>query len=228
MTLAVAAATLSPASPARTEPAAAATVTSNVSARSTTITFVTARVVRWSDGDTVVTNRGTVRLIGVDTPEIGRCGAAMTKRLAQRLAPAGSRIRLGNPSSVRNRDRYDRLLRYVGRSGTDIGARQIRAGARARYDSRTGYDWHPRQRYYISLDRQYALKGCATSGTRGGPYPPPGDGTCPSSAPIKGNRGDEEWIYHMPGQQYYAVTNPEECFSTEDAAQRAGYRRALI
>src|SRR4051812_28693837 len=31
----------------------------------------TARVLHWVDGDTVETTRGTVRLIGIDTPESG-------------------------------------------------------------------------------------------------------------------------------------------------------------
>ncbi|MGO4454632.1 sunset domain-containing protein [Arthrobacter sp. RAF14] len=49
---------------------------------------------------------------------------------------------------------------------------------------------------------------------------------CPAWAPIKGNQGRPEWIYHLPGQRSYNVTAPEACFSTEGAAQRAGYRRA--
>ena len=36
----------------------------------------TAKVIRVIDGDTVVTTKGTVRIIGIDTPERGRCGAA--------------------------------------------------------------------------------------------------------------------------------------------------------
>lgn len=49
---------------------------------------------------------------------------------------------------------------------------------------------------------------------------------CPAWAPIKGNKGRKEWIYHLPGQRSYNITAPEACFSTEAAAQRAGYRRA--
>ena len=50
---------------------------------------------------------------------------------------------------------------------------------------------------------------------------------CPKKAPIKGNRGDE-WIYHLPSNQYYSQTNPEECFASEDGAKKAGYRAALV
>ncbi|WJY18096.1 thermonuclease family protein [Alteriqipengyuania flavescens] len=43
---------------------------------------------------------------------------------------------------------------------------------------------------------------------------------------IKGNRSRRgEWIYHLPGQEYYDVTHPEELFCTEAEAIRAGYRR---
>ncbi|WP_170297001.1 hypothetical protein [Agromyces salentinus] len=53
-----------------------------------------------------------------------------------------------------------------------------------------------------------------------------GTKNCPSWAPIKGNQGSPEWIYHLPGGGSYNVTNPEECFSSEAAAMAAGYRRA--
>ena len=34
-------------------------------------------------------------------------------------------------------------------------------------------------------------------------------------------------IYHVPSGQFYAATNPEECFTTEAAAVSAGYRKSL-
>lgn len=48
--------------------------------------------------------------------------------------------------------------------------------------------------------------------------------TCPQTHPIKGNRGDKDWIYHLPTDSSYKVTHPEECFATEQAAVAAGYR----
>jgi endonuclease YncB( thermonuclease family) len=114
-----------------------------------------ASVLRWGDGDTVDTSRGKVRLIGIDTPELGRCGAAVAHQRAEKLAPPGSKIRLVDPRSVRNEDKYGRLLRYVEIAGKDIGLAQIKNGARARYDSRTGYDHHPRQVKYIRADKKH-------------------------------------------------------------------------
>jgi endonuclease YncB( thermonuclease family) len=191
---------------------------------------VRARVVRWLDGDTVLTTRGEVRLIGIDTPEHGRCGSTRATTLARRLAPAGSRIRLRNPASVVDKDRYGRLLRYVDRGTVDVGLRQIRAGSVARYDSRDGYDPHPRQLLYRRVDRNHPNYTCS-SGPAGDAhsYPPiPGTWNCPSYAPIKGNQGSPEWIYHLPSNAYYANTNPEECFATEAAAVAAGYRPARV
>lgn len=195
-----------------------------------------ATVIRWSDGDAVVTNRGKARLIGVDTPETGACGASAAKRRAERIAPPGSAVRLVDPRSVRNKDRYGRLLRYAQRAARDVGMAQIRGGARARYDSRTGCDHHPRQAAYIRADRAHGSScgsaggsGGEAAGGGGGAYAPTNGGRdCPTRAPIKGNRGSNGWIYHLPSNRYYGVTNPEECFATEVAAQRAGYRAAKV
>jgi S-formylglutathione hydrolase FrmB len=49
---------------------------------------------------------------------------------------------------------------------------------------------------------------------------------CPSTHPIKGNQGSNGWIYHVPTGASYSATDPEECFATEAAAVKAGYRKA--
>ena len=62
----------------------------------------------------------------------------------------------------------------------------------------------------------------------GGAVAPTSENGCPSRAPIKGNDSSSgELIYHVPGGQYYGVTNPEECFATEAGARAAGYRASL-
>ena len=45
---------------------------------------------------------------------------------------------------------------------------------------------------------------------------------------IKGNRGPNGWIYHLPGMPYYNQTHAEEMFCSEEQAQAAGYRRARV
>ncbi len=205
------------------------TVAVPASAASSQVSWTRAKVIRWIDGDTVKTTKGTIRLVGVDTPERGRCGYLKATRIAKRTAPAGTVIRLGNPRSVDNRDKYQRKLRYVVKGRTDIAAKQIRKGSKARYDSRDGYDWHPKQGKYRRLDRTNPDYRCGTTGgtsggSTGGSYPPVSTWNCPSYAPIKGNEGS--WIYHPPSSPWYDATTPEQCFATESAAQTAGFRRA--
>jgi endonuclease YncB( thermonuclease family) len=119
-------------------------------------TTTTAKVIRVVDGDTIVTNRGTVRLVGIDTPERGKCGFGAATAKAKRLAPRGSTVRLTRPSGTDDKDRYGRILRYVSYKGGDLGGAQIKAGmAKARYDARDGYAWHPKQAPYVAWDAKY-------------------------------------------------------------------------
>lgn len=52
----------------------------------------------------------------------------------------------------------------------------------------------------------------------------PSGSDCPPDAPIKGNRGSKDWIYHTPQDSSYKATKPEECFATVEDAVAAGYR----
>ncbi len=81
-------------------------------------------ITRFSDGDTITVNMNgtdeTIRFIGVDTPEThdprkkvqcyGPAASAFTKNT---LTAAGSTVKLAADSLSNNRDRYNRLLRYV-------------------------------------------------------------------------------------------------------------------
>jgi endonuclease YncB( thermonuclease family) len=188
-------------------------------------TTATATVDHWSDGDTVVTDLGTIRLIGVNAPDKKACGYRPATKLAEALAPEGATVTLTLPDAHDDTDDYGRLLRYVAVGGVDIGLKQIKKGSQAKYDSTDGYDKHPQQKRYRQQDikhRDY----CANHDLRS--YRPVSSNACPRKAPIKGNRSDE-WIYHLPtGDPFYKVTNPEECFASEDGAKKAGYRAALI
>ncbi|MEC2054199.1 hypothetical protein I6J18_00080 (plasmid) [Peribacillus psychrosaccharolyticus] len=46
---------------------------------------------------------------------------------------------------------------------------------------------------------------------------------------IKGNLTtyNGEKIYHVPGGQFYDVTDAEEMFCTEEEAEEAGYRKSM-
>jgi endonuclease YncB( thermonuclease family) len=81
-------------------------------------------VSHYVDGDTITVNMNgkdeTIRFVGVDTPEThkpntpvqcyGPAAAAYTKNL---ISTAGGKVRLASDPESTNRDRYDRLLRYV-------------------------------------------------------------------------------------------------------------------
>jgi micrococcal nuclease len=68
------------------------------------------------DGDTIhVALDGhdeKVRLIGIDTPEMGQCGAAKATALARKLAGGATVTLIADPTQA-TRDRYNRLLAYV-------------------------------------------------------------------------------------------------------------------
>jgi micrococcal nuclease len=183
-----------------------------------------ATVVSWSDGDTVVTDLGKVRLIGINAPDTGECGYGKATKSANKLAPVGSVVTLTLPDGHDDVDQYGRLLRYVGVGSTDIGLKQIKAGSVAKFDSTDGYGAHPKESKYRKTDikkRDYCGNSDLSS------YAPVSANACPKKAPIKGNRS-EDWIYHLPSNQYYSVTNPEECFASGDGAKKHGYRASLV
>lgn len=119
--------------------------------RAWTVTYV-------YDGDSMEVERdGTtedVRVIGIDTPERGECGATAARDAAQdRLL--GARVELV-PGARTDRDTYDRLLRYIEVGGEDYGLQMIADGlAIARYDSRTDQP-HDREQRYRELDADVA------------------------------------------------------------------------
>lgn len=109
-----------------------------------------ARFVKVIDGDTVETSAGTIRLIGIDSPERGECGHDEASRSIGALLSAGDQVSLVLPPGQNDHDTHGRLLRYViTADGVDLGLMQLEAGnAVARYDATDGYPEHPRQAAY--------------------------------------------------------------------------------
>ena len=117
-------------------------------------------VVRVVDGDTVQLGNGeTVRLVGIDAPEVGECGYEQaTEALADLVLDRDVRLTIFDE----DRDQYGRLLRYVDIAAVDAGLQLIERGlAVAKYDSRDGYGYHPRQARYIAADSASHDVGCA-------------------------------------------------------------------
>ena len=142
-------------------------------------TYLVTRVV---DGDTLELGNGeTVRLVGIDAPEVGECGYELAAANLARLALRES-VRLGR--SDEHRDRYGRLLRYVDVGAQDAGLRLIKNGlAIARYDSRDGYGFHPRETLYVAEDKHVMQFGCAPKPQPFVQQPPSGGNCAPGYAP---------------------------------------------
>jgi endonuclease YncB( thermonuclease family) len=122
-------------------------------------TYLVTRVI---DGDTIELGNGAgVRIVGIDTAEVGQCGYdAATNNMARLVLNKQVRLTMSDEDT----DHYGRWLRYVNVGPVDAGLQQIRQGfAIARYDSRDGYGFHVREPRYIAADR----------GSKGVPCPKP-------------------------------------------------------
>lgn len=100
---------------------------------------IRARILAVTDGDTIkvrqtdgARRRYTVRLIGIDTPEVFggvECGGQAASRSLKRLARPGGLVRLTTDPTQDTRDRYGRLLAYVKvRNGAELNITQVRRG----------------------------------------------------------------------------------------------------
>lgn len=92
----------------------------------------TATVISITDGDTLDVyledgSRDTVRLIGINAPEIGECWAVEADRTLEELVPPGSEIGMTRDQS--NRDQFGRLLRYLWIDSTSVNEELVRVGA---------------------------------------------------------------------------------------------------
>jgi endonuclease YncB( thermonuclease family) len=116
------------------------------------------------DGDTidVRSSDGTeerVRIIGIDTPERGECGYGEASEALGNIV-VGEQVTLV-AGARDDRDRYDRILRYVDVGETDVGLVLLELGlAIARYDSRDGYGLHPREDDYVAADAAMTNIAC--------------------------------------------------------------------
>ncbi|KRF19252.1 hypothetical protein ASG90_20950 [Nocardioides sp. Soil797] len=105
------------------------------------------RVTAVVDGDTLrvedLAGRplGRVRLLGIDAPEVAHpptpaeCYADQATDLLEDLAPVGSTVQLVTDSRQPDRDRYNRLLRYVDHDDVDVARELLARGAARRYEA---------------------------------------------------------------------------------------------
>lgn len=194
-----------------------------------------------------------VRLIGVDTPETHhpRYGEQPYGQRASEFTASeleGRSVAL--EFDVERVDDYGRLLAYVWTSGDSMfnevlvreGYAQVAtfppnveytdrfldAQRQARREQRGLWGLSAGQ-LCQQTDRGNGIGGCeGEQETQQEGADPVSEDECPADAPVKGNiSSDGEKIFHVPGGQYYSVTDPEACFTDAEQAQQAGYRASM-
>lgn len=180
-------------------------------------------VTRVADGDTVhVRLRGrevTVRLIGVDTPELGDRDdpsappQPFAKQAASftREALTGRRVRLEYEPRDRL-DRYGRTLAYVFLDGGILFNRRLVQDGYARAYARFPFRYR----------EQFLADEAAARRAQRGLWAL----VEPARGPVIGNRRSR--LYHLPGQRHYDAVAAENrvYFDSEEAARAAGYAPA--
>ena len=97
---------------------------------------VSGTVASVTDGDTLrLTNGARVRLLQIDTPELGtgECYSRAARTALLQRVPVGARVVLEADPRLDRVDRYGRLLRYVHRGTMNVNLALVRAGAAAPY-----------------------------------------------------------------------------------------------
>lgn len=186
------------------------------------------------DGDTIRVGGESVRLFGIDAPEVNqtcrrpdgalwRCGdwaRAEVRRLFEGKRASCDRIET---------DRFGRTVARCFVDGRDMGETLVSNGYARAYLRFSDL--------YLETEKAAVVAGRGIFGSdmaapeafraagRSAPQAPPGD------CVIKGNISSSGRIYHMPGQENYADTRidtsrGERWFCTEAEAQAAGWRRA--
>ena len=186
-------------------------------------------VTRIIDGDTLVIQgvnspKGTVRLIGIDTPEVGDCYASEAASLLSQLV-LNSEVKV--ESDVNTLDQYGRALMHVYYFSTSgewrsLNAELLRLGAGRYYHD--AINIQKGAEYLAAASEGYAGKAglwtaCAPSKKVG--------------CVIKGNVGrDGVRYYHLPSFRHYGETvvnldKGDQYFCNEKEAQLAGWTRAV-
>jgi micrococcal nuclease len=179
-------------------------------------------VTRVVDGDTiVVAGVGTVRLIGVDTPEtvdprapvqfFGKEASEFTRRMAEHKF-----VRL--EFDTQRTDKYQRTLSYVYLpDGTFLNAEIVKQGF--------GHAYVTYPFKYLDQFRGYERE--AREARRGLWADPPSvaEQKALSIEPVRVWVNTASQVYHCPGTRYYGNTS-RGAYMTEAEAQEKGYRAA--
>ena len=196
------------------------------------------------DGDTLVLNDRQVRLAGIDAPELDQscqrdgqswaCGEEAKRQLDSMIA--GQTVYCQGEGV----DQYGRFLGTCSANRMNLNASMVEYGwataFRAYSDDYLAQEHRARStkagiwRSEFALPEQHRI--ATKEASRGPATVAPARRTknhSSSACDIKGNRSRRgDWIYHLPGMQYYEKTRPEEIFCSEADAIAAGYRRSKV
>lgn len=195
------------------------------------------------DGDTLAIDDVTFRLSGIDAPELDQvcqrdgaewaCGVEAADQLGQFIGQ--SEVACWGEE----RDQYGRVVAVCSIGRIELNSTMVEEGWATAFRQYS--------RAYIAKEEKAraAAKGIWSSSFTIPEFhrvakqardaePPVGRSSRRAHRPaqgctIKGNRSRRgEWIYHLPGMQYYDATRPEEIFCSEADAVAAGYRRSKV
>ena len=176
------------------------------------------------DGDTLEIGQTTIRLSGIDAPEVAQPGGRDAVAALAALIDGKQTVCTGT-----ERDDYNRLIATCNASAGDVGAlliQQGRAWAYVKYSS----DY---------IDQEQAARSGRLGIWTGTPEPPwdyrakrwkTAEQSSPKGCPIKGNIARHgERIYHAPWSPWYRKTSVDEregerWFCSEREALDAGWR----
>lgn len=178
-------------------------------------------VINVLDGDTFILNNGErIRLLGIDAPELGRCGADQAKEALTKLV-------LNKPIilSEDKRDTYGRRMGLVYVGSQLVNETMLASGmARPDYDKNSKSE-RLKAAYHKAVDAKRGIHGTECKKTS--PVAPSPNCT------IKGNidKGTWEHLYHLPTCRHYNqivldLDLGEQFFCTESEAKDAGFTLA--
>jgi micrococcal nuclease len=130
------------------------------------------KATRVVDGDTirvrVATREEKVRLIGIDTPEVGECFATEASAAMRRLVLNREVVLTGDRTQTR-RDVYGRLLAYVNLpGGGDVGRQLLQQGYAVVYETQRPFARHDA---YEAAASAAVDSAAGLNGACGGPAP---------------------------------------------------------
>ena len=207
-------------------------------------------IAKAKDGDSLMVGDKEVRLFGIDAPEFDQsckrggqnwaCGAEAADKLAALVT--GKDVRCVSVGT----DQHERMLARCTVGNTDVNRVMVATGFAVAYR-------HYSSDYVSAEDTAKANRRGIWAGTFEMPSRYRRDEVPATRAPvarrsrerlpevvraqpsasssgcaIKGNQGNNGWIYHLPGMPFYSRTKAEQMFCSEAEARAAGYCRAKV